>query len=100
MLCPTVNSTREKGLIYDDTTFEMSYIFGATFTSSNKTVTNVKLDHSYDCNIDLSANRSVYYSDKADIIGGVGNKIILDKQDAVYVNGKLVKQGQGEYNQR
>lgn len=78
---PRVNQNISEGWIYDDVTFDISDVMGATFTSHKDNVSYVNLNNSVDCTIDLAANNSKQYGDFANIQGGKNNEVILDKKD-------------------
>lgn len=82
---PEIEQTVHKGLIWDSTNFDIKEVMGATFTSSKDTVTTVNLQDSENCKIDLAANDSSYYADKANIKGGANNEVILDDEDAATI---------------
>ena len=77
----------------------MTDIFGATFSTSSKTVSHVTTDTSYNCKIDLSANDSVLFGDNAKIKGGSNNTVILDDKDSAKIGSKSIK-GKGEAAQK
>lgn len=89
----------DKNLVYDDTYFDITNVMGARFSSSEETVSHVKLNNSSNTTIDLAANDSKWYADRANIEGGANNKVILDGQDTANINGRGVK-GEGTAAQK
>ena len=94
-----VTETISKGWFYDDTDFDISGVMGATFSTSKETVSTVTLTDSEDCTIDLSANESSWYGDKAYIEGGKNNSVILDDEDSAVINDVKIE-GEGEADQK
>ena len=72
---------------------------GATFTSSENTVSHVDLKDSSNTTIDLAANDSKWYGDDAQVTGGANNKVILDNNDTATIEGNPVE-GQGTAAQK
>ena len=95
---PNVKQKIDGGLIWDDTYFDITDVMGAKFTSHKDTVSHVNLNDCTDCEIDLSANESVYYPDKAIVNGGSGNEVTLDERDIATIDGHIIK-GQGTASQ-
>lgn len=95
----SINQSTSDGLIYDDTFFDITNVMGATFTSSKDTVSHVDLINSSNTTVDLSANNSKWYGDKANIQGGANNSVILDKEDTACINGRRIN-GQGTAAQK
>lgn len=89
-----IHQTIDSGLVYDDTYFDIKNVMGATFTSSEDTVSHVNLINSSNTTIDLSANDSKWYGDDAYVKGGANNKVILDKNDTANIEGYSID-GQG-----
>lgn len=98
-LQPKVEVKVKDGWIYDNTTFDISGVMGATFTTSKNTVAKVNLDNCYKCKVDLAANESSFYGDNAHIRGGNGNTVVLDSHDKASIHGKRIE-GPGEADQK
>lgn len=94
-----IKQSIEGNLVYDDTYFDITNVMGATFTSSQDTVSHVNLINSSGTTINLAANDSKWFSDTADVNGGANNKVILDKEDTAFINGYYVE-GQGTADQK
>ena len=95
----TIFQSNHGGLMYDNTYFDIRNVMGATFTSSKDTVSHVELNNSSNTTIDLSANNSKWFGDKARVKGGANNKVILDKEDTAIINGHYID-GQGTAAQK
>jgi hypothetical protein len=96
---PRVSQWVDNGWIYDDTSFIISDVMGATFKSSKDTVSHVTLDNCKQTEVDLAANNSRWYGDEATIKGGEENEVILDKNDSAVINGKSIN-GKGTAAQK
>lgn len=86
-----VTQSIDKGIIYDDTNFDITNVMGATFTSSKDTVAHVNLNNSSNTTINLAANDSKLLGDVANIEGGANNKVILDKNDKAKIDGTQIE---------
>ena len=96
---PTIKQKTVSGLVYDDTYFDIKNVMGATFTSSENTVSHVDLKDSSNTTIDLAANDSKWYGDDVNVKGGANNKVILDNNDTANIEGCPVE-GQGTAAQK
>jgi len=84
---PRVEQKIDSNLIYDDTYFNITDVMGATFSSSENTVSHVTLDDCVDTTVDLAKNRSSWYADHAKVNGGHGNEVKLDDKDTARIDG-------------
>lgn len=96
---PSVELNTDTGIIYNDNNFTIKDIAGFKFTSSKKTVANVKLEDCWYGDVDLANNNSRVYGDKCDISGGNCNKVRTDKKDRVTINDKKAENGFGIVSQ-
>lgn len=90
--------SQSKGVFTDSSYINIKNIMGAEFTTTEQTKTKFYLTDCENCTVDLSANKSIIFSDSAHIEGGSGNKVILDKVDMCMIDGKEMK-APGEYKQ-
>lgn len=80
----------DDGMIWDDAYYEISQVDGLSFESSKESVSDVTLKDCTNSTVDLSANNSRHYSDRATIEGGHGNEVIMDKKDYAEIDGQYV----------
>lgn len=83
---PYIKQTVDKNLLYDDNYYDIAYVMGATFSSSKKAISHVKLTDSYKTTINLAANDSKVFGDDASIVGGAENQLKLDPKDKAKIN--------------
>lgn len=74
--------------------FSIEECMGAKFSSSQKNISQVTLSGCKDCEVDLAANNSKLFADRALVFGGENNKIKLDARDKAYIEGNDVE-GEG-----
>ena len=89
----------DEGILVDDSSFYITNVMGATFTTSKDARAAVVLDNSSDCTIDLASNESSYYPDTATLKDGARNLVILDDQDIAIINDVTIE-GRGNAAQK
>lgn len=74
--------------------FSITDCMGAKFSSSKENISEVNLYGCKDCEVDLAANNSKLFADRAFVVGGENNKVKLDARDKACINNNYVK-GEG-----
>lgn len=82
---PTINISKDSGLIFDTQNVTLSNMRNATvYGSSNED--NILLDNSDNCTVDVSKdNNNRFVSDTVTILNGKGNKVVAGDHDTVTV---------------